>query len=232
MTLLIVGCPVRDRAWIIDDWIGHVSTAVGVASDALDRQIDLQFFFVGDPVTDPETFVQVDRLGDQATVVRVAEEGLPVQHAWHFQRYAYMAGLRNKLLGAVRELEPDLFWSVDSDILIAPRSLELALQALEDPREFAAVGQRCYMAPGDWCTSNAMLTPHGGMVRETVEGLIQVDAIMAAKLMTPAAYQVDYETHQQGEDIGWSINVRRRGLKLGWDGRTTSNHVMVRPVPC
>jgi hypothetical protein len=57
------------------------------------------------------------------------------------------------------------------------------------------------------------------------DGCFPVGVIMAIKLMTPPAYNVDYEWNHQGEDIGWSLAALARGLKLGWDSRTTTKHV-------
>jgi hypothetical protein len=53
-----------------------------------------------------------------------------------------------------------------------------------------------------------------------------VDVIMAMKLMKPSAYWVDYRDHEQGEDVGWSIACQEQHLRLGWDGRVCSKHVM------
>jgi hypothetical protein len=49
---------------------------------------------------------------------------------------------------------------------------------------------------------------------------------MAAKLMTPDAFRVDYEFDLQGEDVGWSRACARAGLTLGWEGRVISKHVL------
>lgn len=223
---LIVGCPVRDRAWILPHWFEHLEIALRHASidDAL-------LVFAGDPTADPETFAAIDagclKHSFSRIVIETGEGAGPYKRVWGMERYREMAVLRNRILGTVRSSGPDLYWSLDSDILVAERTLASALEALEE-RPFQAVGQRCYMTPeGTWCPSWASLTG-GGLKRSDAEGLFQVDVIMAAKLMTPAAYQVDYQVHRQGEDIGWSIAARQAGCKLGWDGRTVSKHVMSR----
>jgi hypothetical protein len=48
----------------------------------------------------------------------------------------------------------------------------------------------------------------------------------ALKLLSPIAYAVDYELHPQGEDIGWSRACQLAGVKLGWDNRHVSSHIM------
>jgi hypothetical protein len=75
----------------------------------------------------------------------------------------------------------------------------------------------------------AMLTERGHMKRDFVEGdLHNVHVIMAAKLMTPKAYGVDYVYDSRGEDIGWSLAVRQQGMHLAWTGKTMSKHCMER----
>ncbi len=136
-----------------------------------------------------------------------------------------MVLLRNTLLERVRQLAPEHYWSVDSDILVAEETLVSALEARE---RFDAVGSKCYMTTkGTMAPSYGMLNGHG-IRRPDSTGCFKVDAIMAVKLMNPDAYNVDYSVHRQGEDIGWSKDARKRGVKLGWDGRTISKHLMTK----
>lgn len=221
---LVVGCPVRDRSWIIRRWFEHLHGALTHAGIA---RSDVGLVFIGD-YADDATFREIDRacleLSFSRTVIERAGEATPYRREWGWSRYLEMAELRNGLLAAVRAAGPDLFWSLDSDILVAENTLASAIDAVE---HFDAVGSRCYMTPkGTWCPSYAMLTGGAGLQRTDFEGLSKVDVIMAAKLMSPDAYDVDYVGHRQGEDIGWSVSARKAGCRLGWDGRTISKHVM------
>jgi hypothetical protein len=186
---------------------------------------------VGDQANDKETFTvlrkEANRWGFLLSVVDVPENLGEYQRDWSLERYAHMAMLRNKLLERVRDLKPDLFWSVDSDILVAELALKGAIEGLE---RFDAVGSKTYMTPdGTWCPSFGMLNG-GGLNRWEDTGCFPVDVIMALKLMTPKAYYINYSTHDQGEDIGWSVNATNFGVKLGWDGSTSSKHVMSKPA--
>lgn len=81
---------------------------------------------------------------------------------------------------------------------------------------------------GTHCPSYAKFKRDGtGLLRQNASAVFKVDVIMAIKLMKPQAYNVDYAADTRGEDIGWSINCRNEGLKLGWDGRVTNKHVML-----
>jgi hypothetical protein len=90
-----------------------------------------------------------------------------------------------------------------------------------------AIGSRCYMTTtGRNWPSWGRLSPRGHLQRYDAEGYFPVDVIMAIKLMRPAAYQIDYQSHAQGEDIGWCLACHRAGLRLAWDGRVASKHVL------
>ena len=67
------------------------------------------------------------------------------------------------------------------------------------------------------------LTSHGQIVNGSLvnrldwrNGVHPTDAIMAAKLMRPKAYTIDYIYDTEGEDIGWSKACSRAGVFLGF----------------
>lgn len=213
---LAVGCPVAHREWILPRWFDHVETACDRAG------VDLEFVFVCDR-RDP-SWTCIELLAPTATLVPcLTTRGGDVRR-WNQGRYAEMTSLRNTLLGSVQQSAPDAFLSLDSDILVHPDLVKLLLDDLD---RFDAVGGRCYMTTtGLRFPSYAMLAPSGGLRRVDAAGVFPVDVIMAVKLMGPAAYQVHYTVDAQGEDIGWSRACTEHGLKLGWDGRVISKHVL------
>jgi hypothetical protein len=212
---LIVGCPVSRREWILPTWFAHVRRAaetVGVAPD---------FIFVCHP-QDPSW----DCLLDQApgcTIMPASFARGNDQRRWNPERYHQMVDLRNKLLAGVRRAEPDLFLSLDSDILLHPDQIKLMIECLD---RFDAVGGRCYMTTTGTRFPSWGRLVKGNLQRFDAEGTFPVDVIMALKLMTPAAYAVNYSLDLQGEDIGWSRNATAAGVRLGWDGRVAAKHVL------
>lgn len=215
MNTCFVGCPVRNRAWILPRWFDATREAFAVAGIE-----PVYVFAIGD--SDDDTRALVEAQSSYSIVTRGESDERP--HQWNAKRFAEMAGVRNQLLGVVREHRPDYFLSVDSDILLAPETL---VQLLETVPGYAAVGGKCYMTP------RGRLYPSYGMLQlatlrreDSAAVLADVDVVMALKLMTPAAYNVDYRPHDFGEDVGWSVAVRELGGRLAWDGRTTNAHVM------
>lgn len=215
---LVVGCPVRRRDWILDEWREHVIWAAyraGLASPT--------FVFVQgedeDPISWPDTIV-----------AQMPEPTREDVRSWGSDRFMHMVDLRNKMLGMVRELRPDYFWSLDSDILVHGESLWGMLDTLHRHRRSWAVGSKLYMTTvgvnypsyGIWTSKDHRV----GFKREDRGGVSKVDVLMASVLMSPKAYGIDYRFHPWGEDAGWSSKVSLSGGELWWDGRYPSKHVM------
>lgn len=216
---LLVGCPVYRRDWILPLWFQHVEVAAVVAG------VDIQYVFVADP-DDSETLAEI--LSAHHPVHWVCQPEL-IPHdgrrVWNHDRFKWMVDLRNILLRAVRDIKPDLFLSLDSDILLNPLSIKSMMEGLD---RFDAVGGKLYMTGGTTCPSWATFSRSAGLSRQDAEGFFPVEVIMACKLMTPMAFNVDYVFHEHGEDVGWSLAASMAGCRLGWDGRVANKHVMER----
>lgn len=221
---LLIGCPVAKRAWIIPDYLFHVEEALGNAGIE-----DAQYIFLADP--EDETVDAIVENCDRPLNWVFRQEGKHGRtwdqeggRTWNPDRYEYMVEIRNALLAKVRQLQPDLFFSLDSDILIHPDMIDLLVKGCET---YDAVGARCFMTTtGNQFPSYAMLNGNMLLRKDVDCGPMPVDVIMAAKMMNPSAYNVDYLMDVHGEDVGWSRNCAAQGLKLGWEGRIVSKHVM------
>ena len=220
---LVIGCPLRGREWMIKPWFE------AVVASATKTDINFCFAFVideGDGIAPlvreycyhyelPAYYVEFPPyMGPQQGV----------EHHWNVEKIQYMVDLRNQLLALVRNINPDFFFSLDSDIILKENVIGDLLEACS---LYDAVGGKVYLA------KQARLPSYGNLIRENlnmlrpdVDTLIPVDIIMAAKMMTKPAYMVDYKFEPRGEDLGWSANVKDAGLKLGFDGRTVSKHIM------
>jgi hypothetical protein len=213
---LIVGCPVSCREWILPTWFAHVERAAELAG------VKPTYAFVVHPNDRTRTCILLH--APAAIMIAPPFHRGNDERRWNGPRYEQMVGLRNQLLSAVRKRHPDLFLSLDSDILLHPDQIKLMIECLD---RFDAVGGRCYMtSSGTRFPSWGRLTRHGNLQRTDSDGTFPVDVIMACKLMTPAAYNVDYAFDLQGEDIGWSRAAAQAGVRLGWDGRVIAKHVL------
>lgn len=223
MTEILVGCPVLHREWALDAWFEHVESSAVVAG------LDPSYIFVGDPDRDPATFEVIARWAPTAEVIAVEDVKPTDNRVWSDRRYRRMVELRNHLLDGVRRLAPPMFLSLDSDILLHPAALDDLVPLLRPQGEFDAVGGFCHLAEhGTKAPSYGFISKRGKLQRPAFIGPGRVDVIMAIKLMSPQAYQVDYIRDLNGEDTGWSKNARTHGLVLGWSGRVASKHMFNR----
>lgn len=225
---LVIGCPVADRAWILPRWMDHVLAALELAVDIS----DVRFAFVV-PALDHSTQQCIKDLEAEhrlkvCTLVS-SEDPRADERQWGMDRYEHMAALRNILLAKVRSLHPTFYLSLDSDILLHKDTIAMAVNRLV-AGEVNAVGMKLFMTPtGREAPSYGRLVNGGGwMTRGDFSSWGLVDVVMAAVLMDQHAYElVDYEADTQGEDVGWSKNLKAAGLKAGWMGDGPINkHVM------
>lgn len=223
---LLVGCPVRDRGWILGEWFDYLEHACGQAN------IIPEYVFISGASYDNTDKVLYKRTRDRtAELIHISDPGLPpgLDRSWGRERLEFMVDVRNQLLGLVRESKPDLFLSLDSDILIHPEAI---VNMIETVRDYDAVASRVYLHKNELITNwGNWIHPNQRMRRgQDRGGVFPADILMAVKMMKPAAYNVDYEFHFHGEDLGWSWACREAGLKFGVDARTISKHCLNRKM--
>jgi hypothetical protein len=217
---LVVGCPVAHRAWVLDAWFDHVEDACEVVG------IEPTYAFVVDQ-GDICTEIIERRAQKHLAIEFVARSKGTDARRWDPKRFTYMVEIRNRLLALVRDIGPARFLSVDSDILVHRHLLQSLMADLDDDGDYAAVGGKCYMtATGVKFPSWGRISRQGSLQRYDAHSYFPCDVIMAIKLMGPSAYHVDYEFDLQGEDIGWCKACTRNGLRLAWDGRLASKHLL------
>lgn len=224
---VIVGCPVRARAWIMPTWFDHVEAAACFAG------VSPQFAFAVDPTDETVPTLRLHLSGGDALLYLdetdhpYPEDGDTLR-SWGTPRVQHMVAIRNSLLAHVRSVGPDVFISVDSDVLLAQQTLADLLESLQ---RFDAVGGGTWMDERDHrIQSCGWVEGMAGFVRKHVPGpaVIPMGVIMAVKAMSPAAYAIDYAYERNGEDVGWSLACASAGVRLGWDNRHPSKHVMRR----
>jgi hypothetical protein len=217
---LVIGGPISRREWILDRWYAHVEIAAHNAG------IVPRFLHVGNPDNDPETWAIISqRDPTEIIAVHTDEPRRDDIRLWPHARYQLMTELRNRGLAAVRAEQPDWFLSLDSDILLHPDAIVSLLDAVEG---WDAVGGKCYMTDaGRREPSWGTLKLRGGIYRQDAEpgALFPCQVIMGIKLMSPAAYNIDYHFDTHGEDVGWAKAAQAARLRIRWDGRVVSKHV-------
>jgi len=141
-----------------------------------------------------------------------------------------MAAMRNALFSHVRSEGPAFYFSLDSDVLVAP--WEDSQRLFESLRgEYDAISPLAFLGRGDIANAFHWRGDHITRLDRTKRyGVPQVaDVLAAAILMTPAAYNLgSYGYDMLGEDIYWARTVKNEPIKLGFDSSVVFRHVMSR----
>jgi len=238
MTSVVIGCPIYKRDWIFPYWISCIEN----------QEVDLSkvgFIFETSP-DDEETISTLTRYKNARPHIPVFEieirneiphfEHKENARMWSMSKYSNMVFLRNKLLQKVREINPEYFFSLDSDVLLTnSNTINYLVSHIQDGAD--AVSPLMFMTPNDTMYPSIMnwLNEPGGQAyrkeKYPLGQYFQSDIIMAAKMMSRKTYQtVDYELHSQGEDLGWCANAAKAGLKLFSASYIYAPHIMHKPM--
>lgn len=231
---LVVGCPIYKRSWIFPYW----ARCFEIQSVALS---DIGFIFETSP-DDVDTINHLKRWRSIHPEIPlfdiVQRDDVPhFEHEknsrqWTMSKYHNMVNLRNSLLTKVREIQPDYYFSLDSDILIKnPSTIELLLSHIDDGAD--AVNTLMFMTPVGVQFPSVMTwkkdEPDKAFRQDKypIGTFFKSDVIMAAKMMSKEVYSnVNYEFHIQGEDLGWSLDAKRKGYDLFCASYIYTPHIM------
>lgn len=231
---IIIGCPMYKRTWILADWIKClINQSVSIKN--------IGFVFEVSP--DDEATIQSLEMWKNFDPnipyfnIKIREDIPHFQHEnngrqWTISKYMNMVSLRNSLLNTVREVEPDYYFSLDSDILlINSNTIEMLIAHIKSGAD--AVNPLMFMTPSGTMYPSIMSwrsdCPDKAYRKESYDlgNYMQADVIMAAKMMSKKVYQnINYSLHEQGEDVGWSLNCRQAGYNLFSASYIYAPHIM------
>jgi len=231
---LLIGCPIYKRSWILPLWIR------GIITQSLDMS-NIGFVFETAPddestIASLEAWKKYDKNIPYFNI-KIREDIPHFEHQengrqWTVSRYENMTSLRNSLLNTVKEVEPDYYFSLDSDILLENQStIELLIAHIKDGAD--AVSPLMFMTPHNilypsvmsWRSENDSMAYRKDSY--PLGTYFQSDVIMAAKMMSKKVYSnTEYSIHNQGEDVGWSLNCRKNQYKLFCASYIYCPHIM------
>lgn len=220
---LIIGCPVKERAWILPNWF-----------DAIEEQGTVQeIVCVYSPSAD-ETESMLKR--ENVTILYDLRSGRDVKeidfHQWgNLERYEYMASLRNMLIDYALDNDADYFFSLDSDILLPPGALKYMLNHLAGHTGVVAPAVNMLMQQDTaWNTMSWVDQYHPNLAHRPVKHPKggQVDVIMAAMLLDRKGLEARWTSHLQGEDVGFSVDAHYKKIPLWWLKDVHCQHIMRR----
>jgi len=217
---LIIGCPIYKRDWIFAYW------AAAIEKQTVDLS-KIGFVFITS--SNDEKTIQYINLWKNLHPEIPYFELIPKddvthhEHAensrqWTMSKYHNMVALRNALLSEVRKIQPNYFFSLDSDVIIQnPMTIELLVSHIQDGAD--AVNPLMFMTPFgiDFPSVMTWVDEPGKKAKRVsnypLGNYFRSDIIMAAKMMSKDTYNnVDYIFHSQGEDLGWCADAHKKGF--------------------
>lgn len=219
---IVVGCPVKDRAWILPWWFEAIRA----------QKIDVEIYCLYTASEDDTELILKD---NDAHVIHDLREGRKRndidRHIWGLPgNYQYMADLRNDLLQLVIErADPDYFFSLDSDIILPEHGLERLLTFAQNHAGIVAPAvNMIHGVPPQW---NVMIWDEkyrpGTAHRSTMSNSgAPVDVIMAALLFSREALECRWRFHTQGEDLGLCIDAAKKTVTRWWLPSVRCDHWM------
>lgn len=132
MKRVLIAAPVRDRAWILYDYLDRIKK--------LDLSgVEAYYYFIVDySLDDSVDIVKESTKGwDNCEVEVIPEHQIPVDEDSRVNRlqngiYPHLKELRQQILDKAKELDVDYLFSVDSDVLIEPNTLQRLLSHEKD----------------------------------------------------------------------------------------------------
>lgn len=229
---ILIGLPVYKRAWILPKWLEYIERQTVPLED-------LGFIFELGP--DDEETHNVLWEWQAAHPSVSAFDGLiredinhetHMENGRHWKGYQYwrMVDLRNSLLDRAIALQPERFFSLDSDILLEnPSTLE---ELYNRTATNDAVSPLTYMDPRSIKHPSVMSWIGGWRAKRLLDNypigtMFKADIIMAAVMMSKPVYEtVRYRWHKQGEDLGWSADARVNKFDLWCASDIYGAHIM------
>jgi hypothetical protein len=224
MLKVMVGCPVRDRAWILPRYLECL--------EKLDRsQCQVQYAFIINNCSDLSPQILADFARRHPGIVRLIEKNYdsPGSHGRGQYNFYRLAELRNLLLKAFLDSDCDYLFSLDSDILAPGGTLT---QLLAD---------NCDIVSALVCNGHEIGDPGIYNILEQVsdgsyihirdfprDRVFPVDCTGAAYLIKRAVIEagVRYSSQRGGEDIAFCEVAASRGFNIFCDGRVECLHLM------
>ncbi|HOP32985.1 MAG TPA: hypothetical protein PKU94_06375 [Candidatus Hydrothermia bacterium] len=219
MTIMI-GCPVQNRAHTLPDYLHHIYSL-----DYPKQELHLSFLVNG-PQLDSTTDIileYIDEYGDEYAHVSYGKLYSSYTDSRTGKRdYDYIAKIRNIWLTFARDTDTHIF-SVDSDILIPRHTLNQLL--IYDDAIISCLVKNHHNIP----VYNIMIKDNNRYKHIQPDGgVMEVDVTGAAYLTPKGAIDsgVRYGYHEQGEDVYFCEEAKRRGYRILSDTSIEAVHLL------
>jgi len=222
---LALGCPVYNREWSLPRWFQCIF------DQKLDpKKIDLIFAYTEG---NDNTKDILEKYGQKFNSLSIIDcNKIKAFGDRDSERYYSLVILRNRIFDRLRELQPDYFFSYDSDILLPEGTLKGLIKDKKD-----IVGPWVDLVPPNGIPNTVTKIGDGFRRRKPYDqfypktGLYEVDTVFAVSLMAAPVFNTcTYMYHPGGEDYGFAINVMNAGFKSFMDANYIGQHLYKKDI--
>jgi len=221
----MLGCPVRNRDWILPKYLEHIYnlnfpkgnlSLCFIINDSTDKTFDLLIDFKRKNAREYGSILLVNMDLGQIEDKRTS--------AVRREIYKGLAELRNVLLDVANQENVDYLFSVDSDILVPQFALTSLILSKKD-----IVSGQIWNDPSK-TFPNIMIKKDGKYIHYKNfprESLFPCDVTGAVYLLKKEVIQnVRYAFHPLGEDVAFCENAQEKGFSIWCNSAVTCEHIL------
>jgi len=222
---LAIGCPVYNREWSLPRWFQCIFD-----QKVMLKNVDLVFAYTEG---EDNTLDIINKYGQKFHSLTIIDcNDIKAFGGRDSERYYSLVILRNRIFEVLRDLQPDYYFSYDSDILLPEGTLKGLIKDKKD-----IVGPWVDLVPPNGIPNCVSVVGNGFRRRKPYAqfypqtGLYEVDTVFAVSLMSnPVFNTCTYMYHPGGEDYGFAINIINAGFKSFMDANYIGTHLYKRDI--
>lgn len=213
MPKIAIGCPIRNRAWILPEYL-----------EAL-QEIDYPskvYLFLENDSEDESLYILQQIKPDMLQSIKTGADRWR-RGEYNQDQFSHLAEVRNQFLEMFLQTDADYLLSVDSDVIVPPDILTRLLELADEKTIIGAAISNVAGKPLDGATPGNFLIRlneySGSYIHPPhyeLSGVMDVDVVGAVYLIPRKAIKdgVRYGENSQGEDIYFSQQAKGKGYKL------------------
>lgn len=212
MDKVAIGCVVRDRAWILPEYLQ--------ALQQISYPNKLYLFLENDSSDNTRKILEYAALDAEKIVDSIntgSPDGIRKRHS--AQQFANLAFLRNRFVELFLETDADYLLSVDSDIIVPPHIVARLMSGNKNLIVSAAISNIPGKRLDGKTAGNFMIYQNGILIHPPqypLQGHMDVDLTGAVYLIPRQALEdgVRYGPHPVGEDAAFCFQAKEKGYSL------------------
>jgi len=219
---LTIGCPIYNREWSLPRWFQCIFD-----QKITYKNTDLVFAYNEGEDNTKDIIEKYGQKFNSCTIIDCND--VKAFGNRDSQRFYSLVILRNRIFDVLRELQPDYYFSYDSDILIPEGTIKGLIKDKKD-----IVGPWVDLVPPAGIPNCITLMPNNGGFRRRKpydkfyprEGLYEVSSVFAVSLMKNEVFNTcTYKWHTGGEDYGFAQEAIEAGFTSWVDANFIGTHI-------